>query len=92
MEALGIVPLDLSELEDEIWNAIKKMPSDKSPGPDGMTGAFYKSVYGVMDNNQGDSVDTRQFRCLNSALPTLIPKKPDAAGPQDFRPISLTHI
>ena len=44
LEALGIVPLDLSVLErsfseDENWNAIKNMPSDKSPGPDGMTGA-----------------------------------------------------
>jgi hypothetical protein len=46
---LGIVALDLSELEadiseEEVWDAIKALPSDKAPCPDGFTGAFYKST------------------------------------------------
>ena len=44
---LGILPLQLEHLDlafssDEIWAAIKELPSDKEPGPYGFTGAFYK--------------------------------------------------
>jgi hypothetical protein len=47
-EALGIMQKDLTALdlpftEEEVWNTIKELPSDKSPGLDGMTDAFYKS-------------------------------------------------
>jgi len=46
--ALGYNPHDLSELEapfteDEIKETIHSMPGDKAPGPDGFTGAFFKS-------------------------------------------------
>ena len=39
-------PVDLAELEqpfteEEVWNTIKALPSDKAPGPDGYTGRFY---------------------------------------------------
>lgn len=49
-DALDIVPVDLSDQEvafstEEVWNAIKAMPSDKAPGPDGFTGAFYKAAW-----------------------------------------------
>jgi hypothetical protein len=37
------------------------------------------------------NVDRRQFRCINGALLTLIPKKPDAMTPSEYRPISLIH-
>jgi hypothetical protein len=36
-------------------------------------------------------VDPRQIHCLNGAYLTLLPKKPDAAAPSDYRPISLIH-
>jgi hypothetical protein len=43
-QALGIMQLDLTALdppftEEEVWNTMKELPSDKSPGPDGLTGA-----------------------------------------------------
>lgn len=80
-----------------MWNTIKKLPTDKSSGPDGLTGAFFKTAWPV---NKADImrvinafywIDNRQFHCLNGALLTIIPKKPDAATPQDYRPISLIH-
>jgi len=42
LEALGIVPRDLSLLElpfteQEVWKVVKEMKSEKAPGPDGMT-------------------------------------------------------
>lgn len=45
-----ITPIDLSEQdlifqEEEIWNVIKEMPSDRASGPDGFIGIFFqKSV------------------------------------------------
>ena len=38
LEALDI-PFD----ENEVWQTIKDLPSDKAPGPDGFTGRFYKA-------------------------------------------------
>jgi hypothetical protein len=99
---IGIQQLDLSALElpfteEEVWKTIRELATDKSPGPDGMTGAFYKSAWPVIKEdvmtaiNAFYTVDRRQFRCVNGALLTLIPKKDDAAAPLDYRPISLIH-
>jgi hypothetical protein len=46
LEALNIPVTELRELdnmfiEEEVWNKIREMPSDRAPGPDGFTGAFY---------------------------------------------------
>lgn len=49
-QALHILSSNLEDQEapinaEEVWAAIKAMPSDRAPGPDGFTGAFYKSVW-----------------------------------------------
>jgi hypothetical protein len=47
LHALGVPSVDLSALEDlfiedEVWSVIFDLPNDKAPGPDGLTGIFYK--------------------------------------------------
>jgi hypothetical protein len=34
--------------EQEVCNAINSLPSDKSPGPDGFTGRFYKICWSII--------------------------------------------
>jgi hypothetical protein len=46
LRALGLEPVDLSDLEaqfskQEVWDAIRAMPANTSPGPDGFTWEFY---------------------------------------------------
>lgn len=55
-QALGIVPMDLHELDadisaEEAWAAVKELPTDRAPGPNGYTGAFYKSAWPVIRDN-----------------------------------------
>jgi hypothetical protein len=40
--------LDAPFSEEEVWNTIKLLPSDKAPEPDGFTGRFYKSCWTVI--------------------------------------------
>lgn len=52
-QALGIQPVDLTNQDapfaaQEVWAAIKAMPADKVPGPNGFTGAFYKSAWNLI--------------------------------------------
>lgn len=102
LEALYPNPQDLSVLdapisEDEVWDTIKKMPSDKAPGPDGFTGLFYKSCWEVIKQDVVEAVgavhegDARQLNLINSAYIVLLPKKDDPMVVGDFRPISLVH-
>lgn len=99
---LGYTPLDLSGLDDpfteaEIHKAIKEMPADKAPGPDGFTGKFFKSCWGIIKNdvvaafNALHDARNKHFSLLNSANVVLIPKKEGVEGIEDYRPISLVH-
>lgn len=103
LNSIGHRSFDLSELEapfsaDEIWEAIKKLPSGKSPGPDGFTAEFLRSCWDTIKQDICDvfdklySLNGRAFQRLNEALITLIPKKPDASTLFDYRPISLIHL
>lgn len=95
--------MDLSHLEDpfteeEIHRAIKEMLGDKAPaGPDGFTGNFFKACSDII---KGDIISVfhsiHNLRCanlslLNSANIVLLPKKEEAEGVTDYRPISLIH-
>ncbi|WVZ79231.1 hypothetical protein U9M48_026835 [Paspalum notatum var. saurae] len=89
--------LDVFFSEEEVWAAIKSLPSDKAPGPDGYTGRFYKSCWPVI---KGDVLaalsrllqgDVSKLHLLNSAYITLIPKSAEAIEVKDYRPISLVH-
>jgi hypothetical protein len=101
LEALGLVPRDLQDLdavftEAEVWDTIKDMPADRAPGPDGFIGAFYQRAWPVIKADitglhKLGVGDGRGFARLNRALITLIPKKQDATTIGDYRPISLVH-
>jgi hypothetical protein len=48
LDALGVPSYELAQLEapfseEEVWDTVKHLPSDKAPGPDGFTGRFYKT-------------------------------------------------
>ena len=55
-QSLGYNQHDLSDLElpfsqEEIKNTIYSMPSDKAPGPDGFTGAFFKACWEIITDD-----------------------------------------
>ncbi|GJU78052.1 RNA-directed DNA polymerase, eukaryota [Tanacetum coccineum] len=79
-----------AEIRDAIWDC----GSDKSPGPDGFTFAFYKDFWNVIKSDVMDFV--HHFfnngilpRGCNTSFITLIPKVPSPMVISDFRPISL---
>jgi hypothetical protein len=102
LEELGTAVHNLADLEipfteDEVWATVKKLPSDKAPGPDGFTGRFYKTCWPIIKEDTMAAMSAiwsrkfRGFEVLNTAYITLLPKKVDAEQPKDFRPISLVH-
>ena len=101
-EALNLRPLheaqiDICFSEEETWQAITDMPSDKAPGPDGFTGLFYKTAWPIIKNDILRafhaiwSLDGRSFYLVNQAYMVLLRKKQEAATIGDYRPISLIH-
>jgi hypothetical protein len=53
LDALGVTSHDMATLdapffEDEVWESIKRLPSDKAPGPDGFTCHFYKTCWSII--------------------------------------------
>jgi hypothetical protein len=100
--AIGIEPLPLDDLDadistEEVWAAIREMPADRAPGPDGFTGQFYKSAWHIVGSDvmaviqefsNGNIVGLER---LNNAIIVLLPKKTGASCPGDFRPITMIH-
>ena len=102
LSELGMPCIDLHTLEapfseEEVWQTIRSLPSDKAPGPDGFTGKFYKVCWQTIKQDIIAAISAvwskkfANFELLNSAFVTLLPKKEDATGIKDFRPISLVH-
>jgi hypothetical protein len=60
------------------------MPSDRAPGPDGFTRAFYKTAWPIIQNEVMEAIEafmlgnTRHLQKLNSVLVALLPKKAGA--------------
>jgi hypothetical protein len=83
--------------EAEVKSAIDQMPSDKAPGPNGYTGAFFKKCWDIIKGDlmrvilQIGNLHAENFHWLNSANIALLPKNDAAEEVGDFRPISLIH-
>jgi hypothetical protein len=69
--------------EEEVWAAVaavKEMPPDRDPGPDGFGGAFYKQAWPIIKSEIMAAIlklsvsDGWAFGKLNRALITIIPK------------------
>ena len=93
---------DLTELgaaftEEEVKKAIFDLPSDKAPGSDGYSGAFFKECWEIIKDdvllatNHFSNLRSTNLNWLNSANIALILKKDGAECISNFRPISLIH-
>lgn len=94
---------DLSALEhpfteEEVWRAIKLLPTGKALGPDRFSAEFLRHCWDTVKGDFMEAFDKlyhmngRGFHCLNEAFITLLPKRPDASSLFDYRPISLIHL
>ena len=83
--------------EEELLEAIKQSPTDKAPGPDGFTGAFFRSCWPTIKANLMavmNSLHSQRFLnfdLLNRANIVLVPKHGGAENLASYRPISLIH-
>jgi hypothetical protein len=81
---------------EEIDEIVKHLPSDKTPGPDGLNGAFLKKCWPIIKqdiyqlcweffHNSGD------IQPINNASITLVPKVNNPSTVNEFRPISIVN-
>ncbi|XP_020155615.1 uncharacterized protein [Aegilops tauschii subsp. strangulata] len=89
--------LDNPFTEQEVWQAIKQSSAEKSPGPDGFSGVFFRSCWPTIKRDvmevfhQFYHLAGENFQMLNIVAVVLLPKKDGAAAINDYRPISLIH-
>lgn len=83
--------------EEEVLQVINNMPTDKAPGPDGFTGAFYRSCWSIIKGDLMTAIHTihrlrtLNLDLLNTANIVLLPKKSGSEKITDYRPISPIH-
>ena len=83
---------------DEIDAVLQKLPTHKSPGPDGFTGEFYRAFKGELTPIlhrlfQKIQEDGRLPNLFYEANIILIPKPDkDITKKENFRPVSLMNI
>ena len=83
--------------ESEIWDAIKCMSNNKSPGSDGLPIEFYKKVWKII---KFDYMEMVKYVCNDSRLSNsqllgiikLIAKSGDLKVIENWRPISLLNV
>lgn len=86
-------PLTLNELT----KALNKIPSNKSPGPDGLPAEFYRHSWDILSplfNRVIIEIKTSSTIPIhmNTAAMTLLPKpNKDPSHPSSYRPLSLLN-
>ncbi|KAM6583826.1 hypothetical protein CsatB_010828 [Cannabis sativa] len=83
--------------EEEVRKAIFQMHPDKSPGPDGMTPAFYQKCWQIVKRDVTRTVQhffehgVLEDGCGEANI-VLIPKKKNPQHMKDLRPIALCNV
>jgi len=82
---------------EEVEEAVRSMPNDKAPGPNGFTINFYKACWSFVKTDVWEVVEYSQrsssiLKSLNSTFLALVPKEEEANSPEKFRPISLCNV
>jgi hypothetical protein len=81
----------------EIDSVVRRMPTDKAPGPDGFNGLFMKRCWEFIKKDFYSLCSALyegqvNLECINTSYITLVPKKDGPETVNDFRPISLMNI
>ncbi|XP_024004813.1 uncharacterized protein LOC112081968 [Eutrema salsugineum] len=86
-------PVSAENVKKEVFS----LPRNKTPGPDGFTGEFYRSTWDIIDDDLVKAVQEffnsgKLLKQWNCTAISLIPKKVGAEKLVDFRPISLCNM
>ncbi|XP_074264074.1 uncharacterized protein LOC141586672 [Silene latifolia] len=81
----------------EIHEALKAIPANKAPGPDGYTSQFFKDAKDIIGKDvvaavQEFFVSGKLLKQVNTTNLTLIPKKARPETVVDFRPIACCNV
>lgn len=88
--------LEVAFSEEEIKAAVWNFGVEKSPGPDGFGGQFFKSCWEVVKHDVSRVFtefhkNGKLCKGMNSTFITLIPKILNLVNIGDYRPISLVN-
>jgi exonuclease III len=83
--------------QEEVDQAVKDMPSGKSPGPDGFTTDFFHHCWDIIRKDVWEVVEESRtsgqvLQAFNATFLTLIPKEERVTNPKHFRPIALCNV
>ncbi|KAM0867711.1 hypothetical protein ACQ4PT_041803 [Festuca glaucescens] len=94
MPSLDLSALDADFTLDELHDAVKTMPADKAPGPDGFISNFFKASWDLVGPDillAFQQIAEGNYAGLHQLNMVLLPKCDDASSMKNYHPISLMH-